>query len=320
GPLPAIIIMGTIGLAEMRKYKYSDELSTGAILAGSTLGAMIPPSVPFIIYGLICRESIGKLFIAGIIPGLLLAISFIIVILVLCRFNPRLGPPGPKFSWNERFKSAPKFIPILVLFVLVIGGIYAGIFSSMEGGGIGAFGALIIAISIRSFSWEKFKQSMAESAKMNSMLLFVIIGGLLFGNSLGSTGLSTVLVEFTKGIGLTPLLFVVFILVIYMIWGIVCDEPIMLLLTLPILSPIAKGIGVDMIWFGVMVTLICNVGAITPPFAMGIFMLKNIGPPDLTLKSMFRGSIPFFIASLVVAVLILFYPPLATWLPGLMMK
>jgi tripartite ATP-independent transporter DctM subunit len=320
GPLPAIIIMGTVGLTEMRKYKYADELSTGSILAGSTLGPIIPPSVPFIIYGIICRESIGQLFIAGIIPGIMLALSFIIVILIICRINPRLGPSGEKSGWHDKLRSIPKFLPILVLFIMVIGGIYAGIFSAMEGGGIGAFGALVIAAVSRSFSWHKFNSSIMESAKTNSMLLFVIIAGLIFGNGLGASGLSSKLVETTQGLGLSPFMFVGLILIIYLIFGIICDAPIILLLTLPILAPIVRGMGVDMIWFGVMSTLIANLGAITPPFAMGIFMLKNIGPPDLTISSMYRGVIPYCVASLVVALIIMFYPSLATWLPDLMMK
>lgn len=319
-PLPAIIIMGTIGLTEMRKYKYADELSTGAILGGASLGPIIPPSISFIIFGIICRESIGRLFIAGIIPGIMLALSFIMVIVIMCRINPKQGPPGEKTTWNDKLRSTPKFLPIVALFVLVIGGIYAGIFSAMEGGGIGAFGALVIAVATRNFSWQKLKTSLVDSAKTNSMLLFVIIAGLIFGNGLGASGLSSKLVEITLGMGLTPFLFVCVILVVYLLFGIVCDAPIILLLTLPIISPMAKGMGIDMIWFGVVSTLVVNLGAITPPFAMGIFMLKNVGPQDLTLMSMYRGAVPYCVASLIVVIIIMFYPGLATWLPDLMMK
>ena len=320
GPIPAIIIMGTVGLSEMRKYKYSDELSTGSILAGASLGPIIPPSVSFIIYGIICRESIGQLFIAGIIPGILLALSYIVVILVTCRISPGLGPAGKKTSWSDKLRSTPKFLPIVALFFLVIGGIYAGIFSAMEGGGIGAFGAFIIALATGSFSWRKLKSSLVESAKTNSMLLFVIIAGLIFGNGLGASGLSSKLVEATQGLGLSPFLFVGVILVIYLFFGIICDAPIILLLTLPILAPMIKEMGINMIWFGVLSTLITNLGAITPPFAMGIFMLKNISPSDLTIASMYRGVIPYCTATLVIVLLIMFYPELATWLPNLMMK
>ncbi|MBN1627859.1 MAG: TRAP transporter large permease subunit [Deltaproteobacteria bacterium] len=320
GPLPAIIIMGTVGLSEMRRYKYADELSTGSILAGATLGPIIPPSVPFIIYGVICRESIGDLFIAGIIPGALLALSFIVVIMIMCLANPRLGPAGERSGWNEKLRSTPKFLPILALFILVIGGIYAGVFSAMEGGGIGAFGALVIAVASRSFSWKKFISSLIESTRTNSMLLFVIIAGLIFGNGLGASGLSSRLVEAIQGLGLSPMMFVGLILVIYLIFGIICDAPIILLLTLPVLAPMVKGMGVDMIWFGVLATLIANLGAVTPPFAIGIFMLKNISPSDLTISSIYRGVMPFCIATLIVTLLIMFYPGLATWLPALMMK
>jgi tripartite ATP-independent transporter DctM subunit len=319
GPLPAIIIMGTLGLPEMRKYAYADTLSSGSILAGSTLGPMIPPSISFIIYGIIARESIGTLFIAGLMPGFLLALSFIVVIMVSCRINPELAPAGPKFGWIERFRTIPMFLPILVLFLCVIGGIYAGVFSAMEGGGIGAFGAFVIALASGRFNWQKFKISLAESAKTNSMLLFVIVAGLIFGNSLGASGLSTKLVELTRAMGVSPIQFIILILIVYLLFGIICDAPIILLLTLPILAPMMKGLGVNMIWFGVITTLIVNLGAITPPFAMGIFMLKNVGPPDLTLSSMYRGIIPYCTATAAVVVTLMVFPKLATWLPALMM-
>ena len=250
----------------------------------------------------------------------MLALGFIVVILVTCRISPGLGPAGEKTGWSDKLRSTPKFLPIVALFFLVIGGIYAGIFSAMEGGGIGAFGALIIAIASRSFSWQRLKSSLLESAKTNSMLLFVIIAGLIFGNGLGASGLSSKLVEATQGLGLSPFLFVGAILIIYLLFGIVCDAPIILLLTLPIVAPMIKGMGVDMIWFVVLSTLVVNLGAITPPFAIGIFMLKNIAPHDLTISSMYRGAFPYCTATIVVTLIILFYPELATWLPSLMMK
>ena len=318
GPLPAVIVMGTIGLPEMRKYAYSDKLSSGSILAGSTLGPMIPPSVSLIIYGIIARESIGQLFIAGIIPGALLAISFILVILIWSHLNPELAPAGKKSNWSERIKTLPTFMPILLLFILVIGGIYAGIFSAMEGGGIGAFGSLVIAIVSRRFNMAKFITSLKDSAKTNCMLLFVIIAGLLFGNSLGASGLSLKMVEFTQGLGLSPMQFIWIILIIYLLFGIICDAPIILLLTLPILAPIMKALGVNMVWFGIVSTLIVNLGGITPPFAMGIFMLKYVGPKDLSLAAMYRGVMPFCIASAILVIIILFFPEIAIWLPRTM--
>ncbi|OGO18330.1 MAG: hypothetical protein A2Z02_02420 [Chloroflexi bacterium RBG_16_48_7] len=310
--------IGLIAVPEMRKFKYDDGLAAGAIAAGSTLGPMIPPSIGFIIFGILAQESIGKLFIAGIIPGLLLAISFVLVIMIQCGLNPKLGPPGEKSSWNERIRVLPSLAPIILLFLIIIGGIYVGIFSPMEGGAIGAIMTWVIALFLRRVTWKNFKSAILESMKFICMTLIIIGCGMAFGNSLATTGLSMQIVEATKEAGLSPLVFILFIMVIYLIFGIICDAPIILILTTPILAPALKGMGVDLIWFGVLATLVVNVGTITPPYAMSIFMLRSLAMKDVSLGVMFRGVIPFCISSFIVAVLIIIFPAIATWLPELM--
>ncbi|OGO24159.1 MAG: hypothetical protein A2144_14635 [Chloroflexi bacterium RBG_16_50_9] len=314
----ALVTLGPVAMPEMKKYKYNDGLSTGSVAAGATLGPMIPPSLGFIVYGIIVQESIGKLFIAGIIPGLILAASFVAVIFIGCRINPTLGPPGAKASWGERFKSLPVFGPILFVFLVIIGGIYAGVFSAMEGGGIGAFMALVIALSFRRLTWKKFKVAIRDATKFSSMIILVIAGGMLFGNSLGASGVSSKLIEVVRDFGVEPIVFVAIILFVYIIFGIICDAPIIVIITLPILGPMLKAMGIDLIWFGVLTTLFVGLGSISPPYAMNIFMLRSIACPDVPLSTMYRGILPFCISTLVVGILVLFYPALATWLPNLM--
>jgi tripartite ATP-independent transporter DctM subunit len=314
----ALVTLGPVAIPEMRKYKYSDTLSSGCIAAGATLGPMIPPSLGFIVYGIIVQESIGKLFIAGIIPGLILAATFVAYIIIGCRVNPTLGPPGASSSWGDRIKVLPVFLPILFIFLIVIGGIYAGVFSAMEGGGIGAFMALLVALAFRRLTWKKFKTAIRDATRFTSMIVLVIAGGMLFGNSLGASGVSSRMIEAIQGFGITPLAFVAIIIVVYILFGIICDAPIIVIITLPILGPMLKAMGIDLIWFGVLTTLFVGLGSISPPYAMNIFMLRSIACPDVPLGVMYRGIIPFCICTAVVGILILFFPILATWLPNLM--
>ena len=317
-PVAALISIGMVAYPEMDRYKYSGALSTGVICAGATLGPMIPPSVSFIIYGIITETSIGSLFIAGIVPGLLMAASFVFVILFWCRFHPEAGPRAERANWSERFKSLPSFGPILLLFLLVIGGIYGGIFTAMEGGGIGAFFAFVITLASKKLPWSNFKKVLTESMKLIGMLLFVICSALIFSNSLGSSGLSAKLVEAILGLGLNPMVFVIIFLIVYLVFGIVSDAAIIILLTVPILAPVLVAMDVNLIWFGVLTTLAGGIGTISPPYAMSIFMLRNIAAPNLAIGTMFRGILPFVFSSVAVLILILLLPSLATWLPELM--
>lgn len=309
--------MGTIAFPQMRKFKYSDYLSTGTIAAGATLGPLIPPSLGFIIYGNLTGQSIGKLFIAGIIPGLILAVSFILVIVVQCRFNPNLGPPTPKSSWGERFLSLKYGGPIAALFLLVIGGIYAGIFTATEGGAIGCVGALIIGLAMRRFTRQSFISSLVGAGKIIGMIFLVIIGSMVFSRFIAWCNLSEVISSFMVGLDLSPNILVLFILVIFFILGFFIDILPMLLIGVPIFHPVAVAIGADPLWFTVMFVIVIQAGVITPPFATILFALKGIFP-DVSIGTIFRGVLPFAFATMACVILMLLIPPLVTWLPNLL--
>lgn len=318
-PVASTVTLGTVALKEMRKYKYDLGMSTGVICAGATLGPMIPPSVVLIIYGILAEESIGQLFIAGIIPGLMLAFSFIVVVYTLCRINPDIGPPGEKSSWSARLVSLRSAGPILLLFLVVIGGIYAGVFSAMEGGGIGAFCAFLIALAMRRLNWNVFWEALLDGGKLISTLLLLIGCALVFGNFLAAANVTTVMSEFVHGLAISPLIIVACILFVFLILGCLIDAPVIMLLFVPILVPVAETMGIDLLWFGILIVLMANLGAITPPYALIIFLLRGLAP-DIPVGVMYRGVLPFVLSTLVVVILLFFFPILITYLPNLLMR
>lgn len=316
-PVATGITMGTMAIPEMRKHKYADSLTIGVVAAGATLGPMIPPSIGLIIYGILAEVSIGKLFIAGIIPGLLLTISFVVVIVVSCSRNPKLGPPGERSDWSDRLRSLTTGAPIALLFLIVIGGIYLGVFTAVEGGGIGAFMALIVALMMRRMTWQAFRTSLSDALRFTGVLLFVIGGAMTFGDVLAMSNLTPLMISFIERLGLSPLGFIAVILFIYLLLGLVMEAPVVLILTVPFLAPVAGHLGVDPIWFGILLVLMTNLGVITPPYGMTAFMIRAVCCPEISVGTMFRGVIPFCIASIAVCLLIVFFPALATWLPNL---
>jgi len=312
--IASTVTMGTVAVPEMRKYKYADSLSTGVVAGGATLGPMIPPSLGFIIYGILAGESIGKLFIAGIIPGILLAISFMATIYIRCRRNPALGPPAERSDWRTRLSSLKAGAPIGLLFLIIIGGIYLGIFSAAEGGGIGAIMALVIALALRRVTWSKFTFALTEAMKLLSAVIFMIGGALMFGYVLGASNLTAMLVDSVTGLQVSSSVVVAAILLVYLILGFVIDANLVMLLTIPLFAPLAQTLGIDLIWFGVLVVLITNLGGITPPYGIVLFILKGV-VKDIRVTTIYRGVMPFVVSSLVVAVIIFVFPSVATWLP-----
>jgi tripartite ATP-independent transporter DctM subunit len=318
-PISSTATIAGVALPEMKKYKYDQGLATGVTCAGATLGPMIPPSVPLIIYGILAEESIGRLFIAGIIPGLMLAFGFGAVIYTQCRRNPELGPAGERASWSARLLSLKGGGPILLLFLIVIGGIYAGAFSPMEGGGIGAFMTFVIALLMGRITWRNFWVALFEGGKLIAMILFMVACALVFGHLLAASNLTTMLVEFVEGLPVSPLMVMAVIMLLFLLLGCVMDAPVLLLLTVPILAPVAVALHFDLIWFGVLLVLMTNLGMITPPYAMIIFLLRGLAP-DIPIGTMYRGILPFVLSTLAVAILILFFPALTTWLPNVLMR
>lgn len=316
-PMSVTATMGVTSLPEMRRYKYDDRLSSGVIAAGATIGPMIPPSVSFIIYAILTQQSIGKLFIAGIVPGLLLAIAFMALIYLRCRLNPSLGPPGGGSSWRERLVSLKAAGPVVILFLLVIGGIYAGIFTPCEGGAIGAVGAVIIGLIMRRFTWQKFNNALLGAGKVIAMTFLILVGAVLFTRFVGFCNLSGVITQFVTGLTVPSFAIVLLILLVFLVLGFVIDTLPLILIGIPIVHPVVVALGYDPIWFTVLMVLTIHLGMITPPVGLNIFTLKGVAK-DIPIGTIYRGVFPFVLATLVVVGLILILPPLATWLPNLL--
>ena len=311
------ITMGTLALPEMKRYKYDDGLACGCVAAGGSIGILIPPSITFIVYAGLTEESIGKLFMAGIIPGLMEALFYIIAIYILCKIKPELGPPGPSSTWKEKIYSLKDTWGIIVLFTLVMGGIYGGIFTPTEAAGVGAFGALLLGFIKRKLTVKKILLALANSSKNTAMLLLMLIGASAFSYFLTMTQIPFLLSDFVVGLPVAPWLMVWAILFVYIILG--CIMPIVpaIVLTIPIFLPVVTGLGYDPIWFGVIVVTMAEMGQITPPVGINVFALAGVAK-DVPLGTIFKGILPFLIADFVRVILVFFIPGLALFLPSLM--
>jgi len=311
------ITMGTIALPEMRRYKYHDGLACGCVAAGGSIGILIPPSIAFIIYATLTEESIGKLFMAGVIPGLMEAVLYMLAIYVLCKLNPILGPPGPSSTWKDKLLSLKDTWGILVLFILVIGGIYAGIFTPTEAAGVGAFGALLLGFVKRKLTKEKILTSLADASRNTAMLLLMLIGADIFSYFLTMSQIPFMLSDFVVALPVPKAVMIWAILFVYIILG--CIMPIIpaIVLTIPIFLPVVTGLGYDPIWFGVIVVTMAEIGQITPPVGINVFALAGVAK-GVPLGTIFKGIFPFLVADAVRVVLVFFFPALALWLPSLM--
>ncbi|MBW1799297.1 MAG: TRAP transporter large permease [Deltaproteobacteria bacterium] len=303
--------MGTIAFPEMRRFKYDNRLATGCIGAGGTLGILIPPSIFFIIYGFITQQPIGSLFIAGILPGLMLSAMFVALILVMCIRNPELGPRGESFSWKERLASLNGVWGVIALFILVIGGLYAGIFAPSEAGAIGAIGAFIIALSRRT-AIPKLFQALIDSLKLTCMVLTITIGAMMFNIFVTISGVPTLFAEWISGLPVSPYMILIFILLMYIPLGMVMDVMAMILLTIPIIFPIITGLGFDPIWFGVLVVVMCELANITPPVGMTVYVVHGV--TKVPLEQVFRGNLPFVIVMIVGLAILVAFPDISLFL------
>jgi C4-dicarboxylate transporter, DctM subunit len=309
--------MGTVALPEMKKYKYDAALATGCLATGGTLGTMIPPSLGFVIYGIITEQSIGKLFIAGIIPGILQALLFIIVIFIMCKRNPLAGLPGPMTSIKEKMRSLKGTWIVLALFLVVMGGIYLGFFSATEAAAVGAFGALVFALATRRLSFQNFRNSLTTTMKTSGMAFTIIAGAMVFGYFLAITRLPSELATMVMGWNLNRYIFITFVILMYFFLGCIMDAIAMCLLTIPIFIPLVTAYGFDLIWFGVLVTLMGEIGVVTPPVGVNVFVIQGIAS-DVPMFTVFKGIWSFVAADLVLAVLLIFFPIIATFLPTTM--
>jgi tripartite ATP-independent transporter DctM subunit len=309
--------MGTVALPEMRRYKYDDSLATGAIAAGGTMGILIPPSVPLVIYGILTNQSIGKLFLAGFIPGILEAVFYIITIAILCRFKPDWGPPGPKTRFVDKVGAIKSTWAVLILFPLVIGGIYLGVFSPTEAAGVGACGAFIIAMIRRRLSWSNLKNGLIETVKTTSMIFIILLGAMILGYFLAVTRLPFELAEMAEGLPVSRYVILIFVMVIFLFLGCVMDSLAIIILTVPIFFPLIDKLGFDAIWFGILVVRAAEIGLITPPVGLNVFIIKGIAK-DVPMYTIFRGIVPFLIADLFEVALLMAVPQISLFLPSLM--
>jgi len=308
--------MGRIALPEMRKYGYDNALATGTVAAAGTLGILIPPSTVLIVYGLLTEESIGKLFVAGILPGVLLTLLFVATVALLCRRNPGVGPSGPRTSWNQKIRSATGIAPAAFLFVMTIGGLFLGWFSPTQAGAIGAGGALGIGLMRRQLSWKGFIDSGLDALRTGCMVIFIIAGATVFGHFMAVTMIPFLLAEWVGNLPISPMAIMGIIVAIYFLGGFFMDSMALIVVTIPIFFPVVQRLGFDPIWFGVIIVLTGEMGVITPPVGVNVFVIKGI-MPDIPLEIIFRGIMPFLLALIVFTMILMMVPQIATFLPSL---
>ncbi|NDV02425.1 TRAP transporter large permease [Pseudoroseicyclus tamaricis] len=309
--------MTRVALPPMRTHHYSDRLATGTIAAGGTLGIMIPPSVPLMIYGIIAEQDIGRLFIAGILPGAILVLSFMAAIVVWSGLKPEMAPPGEKLERKEGASAVRAVLPVLALFVLVLGGIYGRIFTPTEAAGIGATGAALIAMTRgHLWSFREWVEALVEASMTTASLFMVVFGTMVFAQYINLSGMPFDLMFMLQDMQLTPTGLVVGICVIALLLGMVFESLGILLLLVPVFMPALLAAQVDLIWFGIVIVLVTELGLITPPIGMNVFVVRSV-VDDVRMADIFVGVLPFALAMLAVLALILALPGIATWLPGL---
>ncbi len=307
--------MGTVALPEMKRYRYDTGLATGTVAAGGTLGILIPPSVTFIVYAMLAEQSVGKLFIAGILPGLLLAGLFSLVIYVQSCISPQFGPPGPKSTLNERINALKGIWGVAVLFVVVMGGIYAGVFTPTEAGGVGAFGAFIFALFKKQLTRESLANSLVEAGRITAMIFVIIIGAYIFGYFLSVTRIPSELAEFVSGLQVSRYLVMLVLVVLYIILGMFMEGFAILVLTIPVIFPLITSLGFDAIWFGVIIVILMEMAMITPPVGINVFVIKGIAE-DVPMYTIFRGIVPFWLSMAVCIFILTVFPSIALFLPN----
>ena len=304
-----------VAYPEMRRFGYPQSFATGVIAAGGSLGIMIPPSTVFAVYGLITEQDIGKLFIAGIIPGIIAVGMYIATINLIAFFRPGFLPKTPRHCWAERLEAVKDIWAVVLLFIFIIGGLYAGMFTATEAAGMGAAGAFIIAVVRRKLSRADFWNCLIESLRTTAAVFTILIGALIFGYFLTITQVPQKLTHFLTGLGLGPYGVLVLILLMYLVLGCIMDAMAMIILTVPIVFPVIQALGFDPIWFGVVIVMTVELGLIHPPVGMNVFVIKSV-IREVKLSTVFYGVMPFVLTDILRLAIIISFPILATWLPS----
>ena len=309
--------MASVALPEMKKYNYDPALATGVVAAGGSLGILIPPSTIFIVYGIMTEQSVGKLFMAGILPGILLSLLFVVTVLIWTRLQPGLCERAPRSTLREKVASLSGVIETFLLFVLVMGGLFIGFFTPTEAASIGAFGTLIIALMGRNLSWRGFVQSLEETTRISCMILVIVAGATVFGHFLAVTSIPTEIGDWVSELQLHRYIVMGLILFIYLAMGCLMDSLAMIMLTIPIFFPVVTALGFDPIWFGVIIVVVTEMGVITPPVGINVYVVAGVAR-DIPLHIIFKGTMHLLVAQLVTALLLILFPQIALFLPGLM--
>jgi len=313
--------MATVGLPEMKRYKYADELATGSVASGGGLGMIMPPSVVLIVYGILTEESIGKLFVAGILPALLITLLFIAAIYVRCRFAPDQGPPGEQFTLKEKLRSLTGLIDTLAVFSLVIGGLFFGFFTPTEAAAVGAFGVLAVSLIRRQLTWQGFVNSLYETLKTSCMVMLLIAGAVVFGKFLAVTRIPFNIASWIGGFDLPPFAILTMIIIVYFLGGCFMDALAFVMLTIPIFFPVVTNLGYDPIWFGIIIVMVTEMGVITPPVGINVYVVYGVAESvigGVPLESIFKGIVPFLLAVIVGLIIMILLPQIILVLPNLM--
>ncbi|WP_299362980.1 TRAP transporter large permease [uncultured Paracoccus sp.] len=313
--LATVATIGRVAMPEMRRYGYDDSLSSAAVAAGGTLGVLIPPSIILVIFGLLTQTSIGQLFVGAIIPGLLGTVLYALAVMIRARMRPDLAPRADRVGWRSRVSLFGRVWPVLLLFFVVVGGIQLGWFSPTEAAGVGAVGAFLLALIAGSITGPTLREIVRETAGLTGMIFLILIGASFFNFFLETTGLPRMLAESIGGSDLHPTMIMVLILLFYIVLGCFMDSMSMVLLTVPLLAPVALALDYDMVWFGVLVVTVAEIGLITPPVGMNLFVVQGT-VPGLKQATVVRGILPFVLADIVRLALLVAFPVLTLWLAG----
>ena len=309
--------MGAVALPQMKKYNYDTRLSSGTVVTGGTLGTVMPPSVVLIIIGLQTEQSIVELFLAGILPAIVLGLMFVATIFLLCRIYPNFGPAGPKSSFTEKLKSLLGVIEAITIFVLVIGGLYIGFFTPTEAGAVGVFFTFIVSVPARRLTWKGLFHSFENTLRISCMVFMLVTGAIIFGRFLAVTRLPFIIADFAAGLPVSSYVILTIVLIIYLIGGCFMDSLGFLVLTIPIFFPLGMALKFNPIWYSILLTMVTTMGAITPPVGVNIYVVKALAP-DIKLATIFK-SVSFFLVACVISIIILiFFPQLALVIPSLL--
>jgi C4-dicarboxylate transporter DctM subunit len=313
---PTIIAVGKVAVPEFQRYGYQKGFSIGALTCGGVLGPLIPPSATMIIYSVLTNVSLGRLFIAGIVPGVILALMLGVLPIIMCARNPKLGPPAASVTWSERFASLRKIWAVALIFIFILGSIYLGIATPTEAGGIGAFIVLVIAVLFYQLRLKNLYQAMIEAALINAMLMFIFVSAQFFSYVIGTSSLTENITNFVVSANLSPYLVIVVIMIFLLILGCFIEGITIMMLTIPIFLPLVTALGFDPLWFGILYVTNMEMGLITPPMGINLFLARNTF--NIPSGELLKGIAPFFAMLLLFLAIIVTFPQLSLWLPSLM--